>query len=308
MSKNPVKYGPLLIVLAAVLWGVDGIIRRSLFSLPPSVIVFFEHLIGAVIITPFFFKHWKREKLQGKEWLVIAIIALLSGVLGTLWFTTALARTNFIPFSVVFLLQKLQPIFAIAAAAIVLKEKVTWRYGVWAAVALVAAYFVTFPNGVVNFGDGSGQLAAALFAVGAAFAWGSSTAFSRQLLLKHSHTLITALRFFITVPLALVFVFALGQSPQLGELSGGQFGRLLIIALSTGMVALWIYYRGLKHTEAKVSTILELAFPLTAVLLDIFLYKTFLQPSQYLAAALLIYAIYRVSRHNKADELKNATV
>ena len=129
-------------------------------------------------------------------------------------------------------------------------------------------------------------------------AWGSSTAFSRFTLLKHSHTFITGLRFLLTVPIAFLFVFFLNQIPSLGAPTGGQYVRLLIIALSTGMVALWIYYRGLKHTEAKISTILELVFPLTAVLIDIFLYRTTLAPSQYVAAAVLLFAVYRVAKLN----------
>ena len=297
--KRLLGFGPALIVIAAVLWGLDGILRRSLFSLSPIIIVFYEHLIGAFIIAPFFLSQWKKEMLTRKEWLAIIFVALLSGVLGTLWFTTALAKTNFIPFSVVFLLQKLQPLFAIATAALLLKERITIRYAGWAFLALVAAYFVTFPGGVVQRADGNGTMIAALFALGAAFAWGSSTAFSRYTLLNHSHTVITGLRFFLTVPLALLFVMGLGKVSELGALGGSQFARLLIIALSTGMVALWIYYRGLKHTQAKVSTILELAFPLTAVLIDIVLYDTVLAPSQYLAAAVLLFAMYRVSRLNR---------
>lgn len=299
--KRIFAYGPALIVLAAILWGLDGILRRSLFSLPPITIVFYEHLIGALIIAPFFFRKWRGEKLSQKEWTAIIFVSLLSGVFGTLWFTTALAKVNFIPFSVVFLLQKLQPIFAIAAGALLLKERITPRYFLWAAVALIAAYFVTFKNGIVNFGEGNGALIAALFALGAAFAWGSSTAFSRYTLLNHSNTVITGLRFFITVPLAFLFVIGMGATPTLSALSSSQVLRLLAIALSTGMVALWIYYRGLKSTQVKISTILELVFPLTAVLIDIFLYHTVLAPSQYLAAIVLMFAVYRVSLLNNVS-------
>ena len=62
------------------------------------------------------------------------------------------------------------------------------------------------------------------------------------------------------------------------------------------MVALWIYYKGLKQTQAKISTILELVFPFLAVTIDAFLYKTVLAPTQYLAAAVLLFAIYRVGK------------
>ena len=288
--------GPAFIALAAILWGVDGILRRSLFSLPPIIIVFYEHLIGAIIIAPFFFAKWKQEKLTRREWAAIIFVSLLSGVLGTLWFTTALLKVNFISFSVVLLLQKLQPLFAIAAGAVLLKERVTKKYIGWAVLALIAAFFVTFKNGVVNFGDGNGTIIAALFAVGAAFAWGSSTAFSRFALLNHSHTVSTGLRFFITVPFALLLVPFLGATTDLASPTGNQILRLCIIALSTGMVALWIYYRGLKTTQTKVATIVELLFPFTAVLIDIFLYNTVLAPTQYLAALVLLFAIYQVSK------------
>ena len=288
--------GPLLIFIAAILWGLDGILRRSLFTLPPATIVFYEHLIGALIIAPFLYFAWKKESLTRKEWGTIFLVALLSGVLGTLFFTTALLKINFIPFSVVFLIQKLQPVFTISTAAIVLGERPSVKYWMWALLALVAGYFVTFPGGIVNFGEGGAYVTAALYAFLAAIAWGSSTAFSRYTLLNHSNTLITGLRFWITVPLAFLFVFGLGAAPSLTTISLSQLGLLLLIACSTGMIALWIYYRGLKTTKASVSTIVELAFPATAVAVDYFLYHTTLHSSQYIAAIVLLFAMYKIAK------------
>lgn len=294
--------GPLLIFIAAVLWGVDGVLRRSLYGLPPITVVFFEHLIGAIIIAPFLYRAWKTETLSRKEWGAITLVALLSGVLGTLFFTTALLKVNFISFSVVFLIQKLQPIFTITTAALVLRERVTKDYMIWAGLALVAGYFVTFPNGIVNTGEGGAYITAAGFALLAAIAWGSSTAFSRYTLLGHSNTFITGLRFLITVPFALLFVFALGATPSLSAITLPQLSTLLLIALSTGMVALWIYYRGLRTTRASVSTIIELAFPMTAVAIDYFLYGTTLAAGQYLAAAALLFAMYKVASLNNNQQ------
>jgi len=302
------NYGPLLIFIAAILWGLDGILRRSLYGLPPITIVFFEHLIGLVLIAPFLWKAWKAEKLEKKEWYALGVVALLSGVLGTLFFTTALLKVNFIPFSVVFLIQKLQPIFAVAMAWIVLKETPTPRYVLWAALALVAGYFVTFPMGVVSFAEGGAHLTAAAFAFAAAVAWGSSTALSRFTLLGHSNTFITGARFLLTVPIALVFVFAMGAASSLTQVTLAQYGYLALIALSTGMLALWIYYRGLRTTPVRISTIVELAFPMTAVAIDYFLYGVTLHWSQYISAVVLLFAMYRVSKlHNPDGNPKGRT-
>lgn len=295
MLKNIVKIGPLLIITAAVLWALDGVVRRSLYSLPPIIIVFYEHLIGVLILTPFIWRKLIKIRLTQKELILLLVIALLSGVLGTLWFTTALLKVNFIPFSVVFLLQKLQPIFAISTAIIFLKEPIKKRYLSWALLAIAAAYFVTFKDGVVNLETGSGTIIAALFALGAAFAWGSSTTFSKMALTKYDSNLITGLRFIFTTVLAIPFIYFLGAQPQIFAPDFSQYLRFGFIALSTGMVALLIYYKGLKETPVRVATILELVFPVLAIVIDAILYKTFLGPTQLVAAGILIFSIWKLS-------------
>lgn len=280
---------------------MDGIWRRSLYSLAPVIIVFYEHLIGSVLIMPALVMNFRKEIFTRREWGAILWVSLLSGLLGTLWFTTALLKVQFIPFSVVFLLQKLQPVFATLTGVVLLKEKISERSLGWALVAMMAAYFVTFPGGVVNLSTGAGTVVAALFAVGAALAWGTSTAVSRFALKKHSETVVTGLRFFFTTLMALGAVFVLGQAENLTTPTIPQLSRLVMIALSTGMVALWLYYRGLKKTQVKVATILELVFPMTAVVIDIFLYKTTLAPTQYIAAGVLLFAIWRMSKLNQVE-------
>ncbi len=300
MKKLLNQTGPLLILCAALLWAFDGLLRRSLFSLPPSTIVFYEHLIGLIIIAPIAYPLFKKEKIDAQTWKALWVISLLSGVLGTLFFTAALVKVNFISISVVFLLQKLQPIFAVSVAAVVLREKISPKYVAWAALAFVAAYFVTFKNGVVDLATGSATVTAALLALGAAFAWGSSTAFSRFSVLRISHTLAVGMRFLLTVPLAFIAMLILGDTPALTAVTPDQVLRLVIIACSTGMAALWIYYKGLQRTEVKVATILEFAFPITAIILDYFFYHTVFAPSQYVAMLVLFFAMYQVSRLNSA--------
>jgi len=288
--------GPLLIVIAATLWAFDGVIRRYLYNLPPITIIFFEHLIGLIIITPFIIKSIGKEKVSKKSMWLIVLVAILSGLLGTLWFTTALLKVHFISFSVVFLIQKLQPIFAIGSASIFLKEKFDKRYIKWAVLALVSAYFVTFKNGYVSFATGEGTIIAALYALGAAFAWGTSTTFSKMILTKISYRVSTFYRFFITTILTFVLIFILGYGSSLTLPTVPQFGLFTLIAISTGMVALLIYYRGLAKTPVHISTMLELTFPFIAIFIDMALYKTTLSISQLVAAVLLSLAIYQIAK------------
>lgn len=290
--------GPGLIILAALLWAFDGLIRQHLYTLPPITIIFFEHLIGFIILAPFVLQHVLKTKLTKREWWLIILIAILSGLFGTLWFTAALGQVHFITISVVFLLQKLQPIFAIGTAAIFLKEKLDKRYIKWALLAIISAYFVTFPNGAVNLATGAGTALAALYALGAAFAWGSSTTFSKMLLGKVDFKVSTFYRFLFTLIVALPFVFLYGRT-SLGAFAlpdPTQIGLLVLIAISTGMVALLIYYKGLAKTPVHISTILELTFPFVAILLDMMVNHTVLSFLQWLAAIILVFSIYQIAQ------------
>ncbi len=291
--------GPILIALAAALWALDGIVRRDLYHLPPVTIVFYEHLLGAVLLLPFVLRYLKKEVFTYRLLGISALVALVGGLLGTLFITTALAQVNYISFSVVFLIQKIQPLFAITSAAVLLGEKINRRYLGWAALAIGAVFFVTFPNGQVNFDTGPNTLWSALYALGAAACWGLGTTLSKILLnqVRHS-TSATILRFYLSMLFAFAAVYLLGVPQSLELVGPREFASLFYIALSTGLLAMLIYYKGLQSTKAQVATIMEMTLPVLAIMIDLFLYRQTLAFSQYLAAAVLLFAMYRVSRLN----------
>lgn len=306
MNKMGIKnWGPVFIIIAALLWAFDGVIRRSLYNLPPITIIFFEHIIGLIILLPFVWKKIILEKIDRRSFWLLLLVAILSGLLGTLWFTTALLKVHFISFSVVFLLQKIQPIFAITSSSILLKEKFEKSYIKWAVIAIIAAFFVTFKDGYVNLSTGGDTVIAALYAVGAAFAWGTSTTFSKMILTKISHEVTTFYRFLFTGIISLIVLFVLGYGGSLFLPTLNQFGLFSLIAVSTGMVALVIYYKGLSMTKVHIATILELTFPFVAILIDMKLYNNFLSVSQLIAAFVLCFAIYKIARINQSVQITN---
>lgn len=293
----------IFIIVAATLWGVDGQLRSSLYSLPPAVIVFWEHFVGFIILSiPLLTrKQAPYKKLQQSNTaLLVIIVSLLSGLIGTLAITAALVRVHFIPLSIVFLIQKLQPVFTIISAWAVLGERPQRQFWIWSSIAIFAGYFMTFPSGKVHIDGNTPYIAAAGFALIAAIAWGSSTVFSIQLLKRKSLLPATFMRFSTTTIFALATVFLFGQQSQLIKVTLPQLGTLVFIACSTGMVALMIYYKGLQHVPAHVSCILELAYPITGLIIDSTLNGVSLVPTQYAAAVLLVYSIYKVVDTNKS--------
>ena len=299
MKKILVK-GPLFIIIAALLWSFDALLRRSLYTLPSSVIVFYEHLLGAIILLPLLARYIKEaKKMNRREWLSILVVSLFSGALGTIFYTKALGMVQYIQFSVVVLLQQLQPIWAIAAAAIILKEKISGKFIKWAILGIIAAYLISFRDLKINFVSGSGQITAAVLALMAGFVWAVSTSFSKVVLKKVSFLTATFLRFILAPVFAFLFILGEKQLPALTKINPQQWLMLLAITFSTGMVALVIYYYGLKKTPARVSTIAELVWPASAIFIDYFLYKSILSPTQILGVILLFIAIYHVSKFSK---------
>jgi drug/metabolite transporter (DMT)-like permease len=289
--------GALAVVFAALLWSVDGLLRRNLYSLPPSVIVLYEHLLGLVLLAPFLWStRGKFRELTRKQWWSMALVALLSGALGTILYTAALGQIHFINFSVVVLLQQLNPIFAIATAAVLLREKLSPRFLGLATLALVGAYLVSFPNLTVNLNTGKGTLVAALYAAGAAAAWGVGTAFSKYALKGTSYPHVTAARFGLTAIISLCFVLGTGSAAAVSQITQTQFFYLLAITFSTGLVALLIYYYGLQRVAASRAAILELAWPLSAVLIGWLFLRQGLTITQALGALTLLATTWLITK------------
>lgn len=294
-SSHIINFGPLFVALAAMLWSLDGILRRNLYVLPPLLIVTLEHLLGLLLLT-FFFKQWLPEikTLTRKTWGVMGLIALFSGLLGTFFYTAALGQVNYIQYSVVVLLQQTQPLFAVTAAALILKEPLKKSFILWFVLAMVGAYFVTFKDLTVQAPLQSATLVAGLLALGAAFCWGTTTALSKYVLNKVSPVTASFMRFLLTTLFGLVGLLITGSYNAISTVTPLQFQMIGIITVTTGMVALAIYYYGLKKVPARVATLYELAWPATALLTDIFLFNARFSLTQVLGLALLATALYKV--------------
>ena len=287
---------PLAVVFAALLWSLDGILRQELYSVSSFLVVTLEHLLGALLFLPFLVKAWPEIKTLGQRgWVSILWISICGGILGTFFYTKALSYVNYIDLSVVVLLQKLQPLFAISLAAIILKEKLSQRFIGLALVAMLGGYLVTF--GTTTIGDWDDRtIIAALLATLAAFSWGSSTVLGKHALNRLPFTAVTALRLSLTAVVAMIILTTTVGGEITIDLTTNQWRNLVIIVFSTGAVALFIYYYGLKHLPASHTTLYELTWPMSAVLIDWIVRGKVLSPSQFVGAFLLLGSMVYLSQ------------
>jgi drug/metabolite transporter (DMT)-like permease len=306
--KREKLIGAFAISIAAALWGVDGIVLTpNLHNLNVAFVVFILHILAFLIMNTFLFREYRElKKFDRSDVITFFLIALLGGALGTMSMVHALFLVNFEKLTIVILLQKLQPIFAIALAVIFLKERMKRYYFFWASIAILAGYFLTFGFSAPNFDTGDNTLEAALFSLLAAFAFGSSTVLSKKILGKYSFQTATFYRYGFTSLIMLIIVLSAGSYVQYEDITNENWLIFFIIAVTTGSGAIFLYYYGLKKVRAVIATICELFFPVTAIILDYLINDQKLSWVQWVGAAVLLLAIINLNLANSRRAAKNS--
>jgi len=297
MKNRQATIGAALICVSAALWGVDGVVltpRLSGLSVP--FVVFLLHAVPFALMQPFLWRSYHRLRaMPAKGWMALALVAFTGGLLGTMAIVKALFLVNFNQLSVVVLLQKLQPVFALALAAVLLGERISARFLAAAVVALGGAYLLTFGPATPTAAADAITLRAALLAVVAAAAFGTATVLGKMLLGTLDFKDATFARYGMTSAMALMYLAVRGIGLPFASVTGADWTIVLIISLTTGSGAILLYYYGLTRVRASVATMCELSLPLAAVVLDYVVNGSVLGPWQWLGASLLIGAIVWIS-------------
>lgn len=298
------KFAVLFVILAAVLWGVDGIVLRpSLYELPVSLVVFIETAAAALLLTPFFIKNLSSlKKLDKKDWLSFLAVAVFGGAVGTMAITKALFYVGYVNLSIVVLIQKLQPVFAISLAALLLKERLPKIFFIWAAFAAIGAILMIFGFRLPDFNAGDKTLPAVFYAFIATISFAMSTVFSKRALKNVDFKMGTYLRFGLTAFVMLIVSTLMMDIQKIGTVSSSQWLIFVLIVFSAGGPALFLYYYGLIRISASVAAIGELAFPLTAVVLEYFVHDKILSIPQWLGVVILVFSIFQVSKIHLQNE------
>ncbi|MDD3303181.1 MAG: DMT family transporter [Candidatus Gracilibacteria bacterium] len=298
--------GAISIIVAAMFWSLDGIlIRPNFYEFPAVNIVFLEHLLGTIILSPFLFLGFKKLKnLNKKDLFALLWVCFFGGLVGTVAITEAFfsAFRGDNSLSIIVILQKLQPIFALFLASILLKEKLNIRFYLLAIVSIISAYLIVFPDITVIFSGIDKINISALYALIAAFSFGSSTIFGKTLVSDLGFKLSTSLRFTITTILAFFALLLFGDFFYIGQLQVIHWELLGIIVFTSGAFAMFLYYFGLKRVKASTATILELAWPLSSIYFDYIFNHKVLSSSQFFFSIVLIVCFFLIIKEGRKLE------
>jgi DME family drug/metabolite transporter len=271
--------GAIFIAIAAALWGTDALLRRPLaHSTQAATIVFGEHLILVLLTLPLIPGAFVAVRRAGRRYVAAAaVIGVGASAIATILFTQAFVHGD--PVTPV-VLQKIQPLVAVVGAWFILGERPR-RYFAWFLIAgLTGIWLIAFPS---PFEIHVGAALPAMYAISAAVLWALGTVLGRLLATRLWFEHVTALRFAFGLPASALAVLVVGAP---FTTSASDFGWIAALAVVTGLVALSLYYYGLRRTPAVIATLAELTFPVTAAAVGYFAFDATLDGSQWLGLAL----------------------
>jgi DME family drug/metabolite transporter len=273
--------GVVLISVAAAMWGLDGLIRRPLSSSTSAyTIVFGEHVVLVALTLPLLVPAFRALWRAGPAYVAAGIVVGAgASAIATILFTKALFHGDFIT---VVVLQKAQPLIAVIGAWLVLGERPRPGFAWFLLPALAGLWLIALPH---PFDPHARGLTPIMETLAAAALWGLGTVFGRFLGRRLAFEQVTTVRF------AFGLVASGCALPIVGASAFSNVHDsfwIAVLALVTGLFALGLYYYGLRRTPALLAALGELAFPVTAALVGIYVFDSSLRWTQWLGVAITV--------------------
>jgi drug/metabolite transporter (DMT)-like permease len=278
--------GVVLISVAASIWGLDALIRKPLTnSTAPTTIVFGEHVFLVAITLPLLVPALRSLWRAGPAYVAAGIaVGAGASAVATILLTQALTASHF-DLITIYVLQKAQPLVAITGAWLLLGEQPRRGFLWFVLPALAGIWLAALKHPLDPHAQGLIPIAETL---GAAFLWGMGTVFGRFLGGRLAFEHVTTVRFAFGLAASAIALPIVGVKAYAGAHDSVW---IAVLALVTGLVALGLYYYGLRRTPAMLAALAELAFPIVAILVGIYVFNDTLRWTQWLGIGITVVVV-----------------
>ena len=303
-ATRTANYGPWLVGLGAALWGTESAWRIPLNELfDAAVIVFWEHVLILLMFLPILLPNLgELRKVDIRTWGYLLFSGFAGSAVGTVFFTLALKHGN--P-TVVNVILNIQPVISTIGACLVFGDRLTSRFFLYAAIAVLAGVFLSIPYPSllrVSFQQ-AGLTLGIGYALICAFFWAGSTVAGRGVMLGMPLRLASSMRIVVGLICMTLILLVNGKLhgaalwPATAHAHAAKATVLfLLLASISGGIPLLIYFEGLRLTRASTTGYFEMMQTLAAVCITWGLFHATLRLHQIVAAVVLIAAVTMVQR------------
>ncbi|MGO1059632.1 DMT family transporter [Planococcus sp. FY231025] len=283
------KYkGVVLIIFAAICWGISGVIADILMSKgwSPIVISLYRGAIGLL-----FFSLWLIFRLK-KNWVLSPRLYIWSAVAGvgvagnfTFYFLSIQAASVAVAITLVYT----APVFVFIISFLLQLERSTWFK--WACIAGVLAGIVLLTGAYdtgsisVSFVGAAAGLASALSYALFIFGFKKASEIGKP-------QLILTIAFFAFC--LVLLVFSNGQETA-AVLSSSDIGWFLLLGIVGAGLSFMLYVIGIRLTTAATASMVAMIEPVTASLLGVLVLGDNLTIIQILGMAIILFTITLLS-------------
>jgi drug/metabolite transporter (DMT)-like permease len=291
-NKPPIH--PYIIMLIGAIAVSFSAIFVKMSSAPAEVLAAYRLLFMVLLMTPFVYKY--RQDLKGltaKQWLQTALAGFFLAIHFIFWFESL----NYTSIASSVVLVTLQPLFVIAGAYLIFKERVTKA-------GLTSVFIALFGSLVIGWGDfqiGGKALYGDLLALLGAL-WVSLYMLFGQGLRKGMNLFAYTYLVYGTSALFLVaYVFIIGES--FGPYPAKEWWLFLLLAVVPTLLGHTLFNWILKWVSASHISMSILGEPIGASLLAYFIFGEILTWSQWVGGTLILIGIYWFMRsHNEEKQ------
>jgi drug/metabolite transporter (DMT)-like permease len=279
--------GVVLVAVAAAMWGTDPIIRKTMSgTTSATTIVFGEHVILVALTLPLLLPALRAVFAAGWRFVTAAVVVSAREPRPSPRSSSPTPLIGHSDFITPVVIQKVQPLVAVGAAALLLAERPRRVSRGSSYRALAGFWLVNQPN---PFDPSAGGAVVIAEATGAAVLWALGTVLGRYLSRALAFQHVLSLRFFFGLLASAILLPIDGRERVLERATTRPL--ILYLALVTGLLALTLYYYGLQRTPATLASLAELTYPAVAVIAGIYAYNQHLHWTQWLGVALILGAV-----------------
>lgn len=287
-----------MLIASMCIFGTIGIVRKYI-PYPSSFVALIRGIVGSIFLLAVV--AFSRKRLDQNAIRRNALLLLLSGAaIGFNWIFLFEAY-NYTSVATATLCYYLAPILVILASPIVLKEKLTGKKAICAAVALFGMVLV---SGVTETGfDGISELKGVLFGIAAAVLYAS------VILMNQKITSIGAYDKTIS-QLAVASIVLLPYVLLTEDLRTYSFTALPLVLLGVAGVvhtgiAYWLYFGTMGNLKAQTVALYSYLDPILAILLSMLVLKEPMTVSAGIGAVMILGAAFVSEQETEPEEISS---
>ncbi|MBT2570739.1 EamA family transporter [Planococcus sp. ISL-110] len=279
------KYkGVLLVMLAAICWGISGVIADILMNKGwgPVVISFYRGFIGLLFFFVWFLLHFKKNWMVSPHLYIWALIAGV-GVAGNFTFYFLSIQASSV--AVAATLMYTAPVFVLLTSFLLRLERSTWFK--WGSIAGVLSGIVLL-TGAYNTDSISVSLLGAAAGLASAISY-ALFIFSFKKASEYGKPQLTLTIAFLSFCLIL-FVLVDNQESA-AVLTSADVGWFFLLGIVGAGISFILYLIGIQSTTAATASMVAMVEPVTASLLGVVLLGVDLTLIQVLGMVIILMTI-----------------